>query len=464
MKVIKNFMIFCVTIFLIFSFPSKAPASQEVGLTQNEIVLGGTYPQSGATAPFFQDFYQGAQAYFQYLNSKGGIYGRKIKLVLKDDRNIPALAVSQTASLVLQDKVFALFGSAPYTPSHIAMVKGAGINQRLIPNLEVMADYSLFADASKFPTTFLTNGTQMQEAKFLINFLEQTFPTFPFSASYFSGDTGLDFESVLSTSTKKILRIGSPNGAGCAEAPFPTDNQGILSLTNVLCSPQIPTGLTKSENFPLIIRGKSISSSAGEVLVESSNSKNIFANFSFPQFTESQDPYISFYTKVFKEFLPNRNFSTPFVDSSKSAYNNISQQLYEGANSAYVVAQAIAAIGPQPTRANLINFLRKKSSSLSTASFSRINYSDSANNGDLIQYIAKFDGNKWVKVSDFYAVNSAATSIRSVIPERKPLLPDGLPIMNNTQTTSSRITCINGKTVKVISGVNPTCPKGYKQK
>jgi hypothetical protein len=137
--------------------------------------------------------------------------------------------------------------------------------------------------------------------------------------------------------------------------------------------------------------------------------------------------------------------------------------MYEGANSAYVISQAIASLGPQPTRADLVAFLRGNSKSLSSAMFSPIDYSLSSNIGDTVQYIAKYDGGKWVKVSDYYLVNASGTSIQVTSPQRSSLLPGGLPVATVTKKSLVKIKCVKGKTTKQVSGMNPKCPTGYKK-
>jgi ABC-type branched-subunit amino acid transport system substrate-binding protein len=92
--------------------PSLANAKEEVGVSKTEITLGASFPQTGPASPYYQDFFTGAQAYFDYLNSKGGIQGRKIKLILRDDKGLPVIANTHNANLVLKDNVFALFNSA----------------------------------------------------------------------------------------------------------------------------------------------------------------------------------------------------------------------------------------------------------------------------------------------------------------------------------------------------------------
>ena len=459
-KVIKYLTAIFIVLFSLALNP--AIANEEVGVTKNEIVLGATFPQTGALSPFYQDFFKGAQAYFSYLNKNGGIYGRKIKLVIKDDGGISVRAIQATQSLVLQDKVFALFNSAPLVPNHVAMVKTVGIDRRQIPNLAITAEFSGISESNKYPTSFQISPNSKQEFRVLTEYILRNFNPTNINVTFPGDDTAVDFEAVQSTVNTKFVNIGRQTPE-CPFLPFQTDKIGILSLFRHISCGSVAT-FTQSDLNPLFLRGKSVSSSIATDLIANSNSKNIFANFNMPLFTDDNDPYISFFTNVIKEEFPGLDFSRQYSATGRSVFNHVSQQMYEGANAAYVVSQAISALGSQPTRANLISFLRNNSKSLSSATFHPLDYSTTNNVGDTIQFIAKFDGAKWVKVSEYFLVNQNATSIKVITPQRNPLLPNGLPVAKSTELTEMKISCIKGKTIKVLTGANPKCPKGYKQK
>ena len=87
-----------------------AAATSDPGVTPTSILLGGTVPLSGEAAAF-GSVAPGAKAYFDYVNAKGGVFGRKITYKYYDDAYNPAQTVQLTRQLVQQDKVFAIFGS-----------------------------------------------------------------------------------------------------------------------------------------------------------------------------------------------------------------------------------------------------------------------------------------------------------------------------------------------------------------
>ncbi|OGK89422.1 MAG: hypothetical protein A2X51_06340 [Candidatus Rokubacteria bacterium GWC2_70_24] len=81
---------------------SKAP-----GVTDAEVTLGMTTPLSGPAAAWGTTAL-GAEAWAKYVNEQGGVHGRKIKVVLKDDGYNPGRAVANVNEL--KDSVFALVG------------------------------------------------------------------------------------------------------------------------------------------------------------------------------------------------------------------------------------------------------------------------------------------------------------------------------------------------------------------
>ena len=81
------------------------------GVTPTSVLLGGTVPLTGEAAAFGA-IGPGAKAYFDHVNSKGGIHGRRIEYRYYDDAYNPAQTVQLTRRLVEQDRVFAVFNSA----------------------------------------------------------------------------------------------------------------------------------------------------------------------------------------------------------------------------------------------------------------------------------------------------------------------------------------------------------------
>jgi branched-chain amino acid transport system substrate-binding protein len=76
----------------------------------NVIRLGMSGPFSGGVNSVGNQFLLGAKIYLQNLNDNGGVYGRKIEIIAKDDRYEPKIAVENVHELIEKEKIFALFG------------------------------------------------------------------------------------------------------------------------------------------------------------------------------------------------------------------------------------------------------------------------------------------------------------------------------------------------------------------
>lgn len=95
-----------------------AGRAQSVGVDDARLVLGQSGPFSGASEQQGLQFYLGAQLFFDALNQRGGVHGRRIELKRLDDKDDPERCVANTRQF-LGEGVFALFGYVG-TPSSIA--------------------------------------------------------------------------------------------------------------------------------------------------------------------------------------------------------------------------------------------------------------------------------------------------------------------------------------------------------
>jgi len=98
---------------LLVAFPAVTSAQSRVpGVTDTEIVIGLTAPLSGPAA-IYGNLAFAKEAWARYVNDSGGVHGRKLKVVLKDDGFSPTRAVANLREM--KDSVFltaGLVGSA----------------------------------------------------------------------------------------------------------------------------------------------------------------------------------------------------------------------------------------------------------------------------------------------------------------------------------------------------------------
>lgn len=89
-----------------------AAVAQEPGLTDKTIKIGMFAPLSGSNMAYGFDVANAARMYYDKINKDGGIHGRKIEVVLEDDRCNANDLVAAVKKLVEQDQVFMLNGGS----------------------------------------------------------------------------------------------------------------------------------------------------------------------------------------------------------------------------------------------------------------------------------------------------------------------------------------------------------------
>jgi branched-chain amino acid transport system substrate-binding protein len=120
------------------------------GVTADEIHLGSSVPLSGEAA-IAGNVARGIEAYFKYVNDKGGVLGRKLKFTYLDDGYDPGRAVNNTIRLIQQEQVLAVFSSLG-TSNNLAVRKL--LNDAKVPQLYVSSGATTFGrDYKNYPWT-----------------------------------------------------------------------------------------------------------------------------------------------------------------------------------------------------------------------------------------------------------------------------------------------------------------------
>ena len=100
---------------------SGSGGSSAPGVTASSITFGSHQPLTGPAAPGYSEIAPASQAFFDYVNAHGGVFGRKLHLTYKDDAYNPTNTVNVVHQLVLQDHVFGIFEGLG-TPTHTKVV------------------------------------------------------------------------------------------------------------------------------------------------------------------------------------------------------------------------------------------------------------------------------------------------------------------------------------------------------
>jgi ABC-type branched-subunit amino acid transport system substrate-binding protein len=93
----------------------------EIGVSEDAILFGQAAALEGPSSALGQRMRQGIVAAFTEINAKGGVDGRKLQLISRDDGYDPDRSVTQTLRLIEDDKVFALIGAVG-TPTAMATI------------------------------------------------------------------------------------------------------------------------------------------------------------------------------------------------------------------------------------------------------------------------------------------------------------------------------------------------------
>ena len=100
--------------------PTPEPKA-EPGVTSDKIVFGQSAAFTGPTQSLGWNMRSGIQAAFEEVNRQGGVNGRMLELIFRDDRYEPELTLTNTTALIEDDKVFALIGEVGTPTSRAAI-------------------------------------------------------------------------------------------------------------------------------------------------------------------------------------------------------------------------------------------------------------------------------------------------------------------------------------------------------
>src|SRR5580692_2206798 len=159
------------------------------GASDTEIKLGNTMPYSGpASAYGIVGKTQGA--YFDMINAQGGINGRKINFISRDDGYSPPKTVEQVRQLVEQDQVLLMF-SPLGTPPNVAI--HAYLNDNKVPQLFVASGAGQWNDPKHFPWTMGWLPSYPTEARIYANYILKNLPNAKIAVLYQNDDFGKDY-------------------------------------------------------------------------------------------------------------------------------------------------------------------------------------------------------------------------------------------------------------------------------
>lgn len=159
------------------------------GVSDGEIVIGQTMPYSGPLSAF-GTLGRAQAAYFAMINERGGVNGRKIKLISLDDGYSPPRTVEQTRKLVESEQVLLLFSSLG-APTNVSVLKY--LNAKRVPQLFIAATGMKWGDPGKYPWTMAFVPSQRTAAAGYVRYVLEKKPQARIGILYQNDDFGNDY-------------------------------------------------------------------------------------------------------------------------------------------------------------------------------------------------------------------------------------------------------------------------------
>ena len=323
------------------------------GITASEIKIGSTQPLTGPAAPGYSEIAPAANAYFQYVNAHGGVFGRKITYDYLDDGYNPTTTSSVTRKLVLEDKVFAIF-NALGTPTHLAVVDY--LNTEKVPDLFVASGCNCWNDASNHPYTFGWQTDYTIEGKILGQYIKQNLAGKKVGYFYQNDEFGLDGvkgldQQLSSVASRQNYVPTNTNVAPQISALQASGAQVVVSFSIPAFTALALLTAAKYGYHPIWIVsnvGSDVPTLTGllkkfsQGAVGSQLLTGMVTDAYLPLVTDTSNPWITLFKGIHDQYI-----------SSLPWDGNV---LY-GMGAAYTFVQAIKAAGRNPTRSGLIHTL-----------------------------------------------------------------------------------------------------------
>jgi branched-chain amino acid transport system substrate-binding protein len=338
--------------------PAEKTAS-DTGVTKDQILLGGTIALSGPAASY-GTIAKASNAYFSYINDKGGVNGRKIKYNFLDDGYNPAQTVPLTKQLVEgSDPVFAMFGGLG-TQAQVSVEQY--LNTKKVPQVFVATGATQFsAEQDKFPYTFGWQPTYQGESQIYAKKLLQSSPSAKIAVIYQNDDYGQDYlnglkkglgdkasSMIVATQSNEVGAPDLKSQMGTLKASgadtlfvFETPSPGIKAVATAFALGWKPTIYLNSVTAPVpyikAIQGATKSPAAVDGII----SVNYLKDPLDP--AQATDTGVTLYKEIMAKYYPDGKVEDTF-------------NMY-GMGVAYTIVDVLKKAGDNPTRKSFLEAL-----------------------------------------------------------------------------------------------------------
>lgn len=323
----------------------------DVGVTANSILLGNVSDLSGPVPGLFQGAATGTQAYINYINSQGGIYGRDLKLTATDSQTSCSQTESSYSSLV--GKVFAFVGSFGLYDNCGASVLSQHTN---VPAVQYMLSNQGISLPNDFSVNPLTGGYPTGMFAYYKNKLGTTAVQNVGTIYSDIPSAQAQANSINAAAESQGWKFTYTRGVGATETNFTADivrmqSQNVKVVFVVAATAQICATLIDEANqqnwhpvfvVPVAYAQNFVQLAGGASAVEGVYGSNLYSLFFTPS-DASAIPEAALYQQWMQRTDPNQ---------PEDLYS-----MYGWAEAALFV-QALKAAGPKATQAGLMAALR----------------------------------------------------------------------------------------------------------
>ena len=407
---------------------SGALTASAPGITSTTITIGSHQPLTGIAAPGYDEIAPASNAYFQYLNAHGGIYGRKIDYKYLNDQYNPSLTASVVRQLVLKDNVYAIFDGLG-TPTHLAVAPF--LNSEKVPDVFVASGCECWDDPAKLPDTFGWQLDYVREGKILGQYVKDHFKGKKVGFFYQDDEFGQDGVKGLSDEipAKQIVAKEAYDPANTTIGPLVAKLKAAGAQVVVSFSVPAFTALLKLNALGLSFNPQLVVSDVGsdpitlagllEAFAAKSHHKvdgnlltqGIITDGYLPSLGSTSNSWIQLFTKIHDQYIPKLPMD-----------GNVEF----GMAVAYTFAEAMFKAGRNPTRQDLINAINGGlAQGVSVAPYA---YSASDHNGITGAYMAMISGGKLVPMGPVLVTSTSPTGAITPYTTAPPAAPaTGIP-------------------------------------
>lgn len=356
-------------------------AAPEIGITDDTITIGAHFPLTGVAAPGYSEIPLGAQAYFDYVNAAGGINGRQIDYIVKDDGYNPTNTSTVTNELVLQDEIFAMVGGLG-TPTHSAVVDF--LNDEGVPDLFVSSGAEAWGnDPEAKPYTFGWQPDYEIEGKIIGQYIAENMPDAKVGLFLQDDDLGTDAEKgVRQYIDDQIVSVQEYTSGNTDVGPqisglqadgadlvlgFNTPSYTALSQLVSLRLGYKPQWYYSNIGSDSALVGGLLSRfSEGAVAGDASSLDGIITSQYIPGLDTPEDPWVQLWQKVW---------------DANGTDGELSNFRIYGMSHAYAFTQALLAAGENPTRDGIVEALEENGQSFEGPQLAPFRYSAESHYG-----------------------------------------------------------------------------------